>query len=128
MNCVILLGRLGKDPEVRYTAAGKAVATLSLATSQHYKDAQGAKQEATQWHRLVAWGKLAEVAQKYFRKGDLLAVEGRLAYNQWEKNGQKHTTAEVVVEKVKKIWAKSDDANRGGGQHEAGNAPDDWPF
>lgn len=95
MNSVHLFGRLGKDPEVRYTAGGTAVCKFSLATSSKYKD-----KETTEWHNLVAWGKLAEVIGQYLAKGQQAIFHGRLTYNTWEKDGVKRTTAEVVVDQM----------------------------
>lgn len=92
----MLIGRLGQDPEVRYTQSNTAVATLSLATSERYKDGNGEQQERTEWHRVVAWGRLAEICQQYLHKGSLIFVEGPLQTRQWEDNqGQKRYTTEV---------------------------------
>lgn len=96
LNKVMLIGRLGQDPEVRYTQSNTAVATLSLATSERYKDGNGEQQERTEWHRVVAWGRLAEICQQYLHKGSLIFVEGPLQTRQWEDNqGQKRYTTEV---------------------------------
>jgi single-strand DNA-binding protein len=99
VNKAILIGRVGKDPEIRHTAAGQAVATLSLATSETWKDKDGAKQERTEWHKLVVWGKLAEaVVQPYVRKGDALYVEGRIQTRKWQgQDGQDRYTTEIAV-------------------------------
>ncbi|MCG8374124.1 MAG: single-stranded DNA-binding protein, partial [Balneolales bacterium] len=75
LNKVMLIGRLGQDPEVRYTQSNTAVATLSLATSERYKDGNGEFQEKTEWHRVVAWGRLAEICQQYLHKGSLIYIE-----------------------------------------------------
>jgi len=92
----MLIGRLGQDPEVRYTQANTAVATLNMATSERYKDGNGELQERTEWHRVVAWGRLAEICQQYLHKGSLIYIEGPLQTRQWEDNqGQKRYTTEV---------------------------------
>jgi|TARA_A100001015_G_C14878481_1_gene667358 single-strand DNA-binding protein len=96
LNKVMLIGRLGQDPEVRYTQSNTAVATLSVATSERYKDGNGEQQERTEWHRVVAWGRLAEICQQYLHKGSLIYVEGPLQTRQWEDNqGQKRYTTEI---------------------------------
>lgn len=84
VNRALLLGNVGDDPEVRATSGGKRVAKLSLATNQSWTDASGAKKEATQWHSVQCWGKLADVVEQYVRKGDRLYIEGRIEYNKVE--------------------------------------------
>lgn len=101
MNKVILVGRLGKDPEVKFTAGGKAVANFSIATDESYKDAQGEKQKKTEWHNLVVWGNSVEAyVQKYLHKGDLILVEGKLQTRSWEKDGVKKYTTEINVTNI----------------------------
>ena len=96
LNKVMLIGRLGKDPEVRYTKDGTAVANLSLATSEQWKDKAGEKQERTEWHRIVLWGRQAEIAQQYLQKGRLVYVEGRIETRKWQdQNGQDRYSTEV---------------------------------
>ncbi|WP_297086197.1 single-stranded DNA-binding protein [uncultured Draconibacterium sp.] len=97
-NSVRLLGNLGEAPTVRTLESGKKVANFSLATNEIYRDSRGEKQTETTWHRLVAWGKNAEVAEKYLKKGSEITVEGKLANRQWEdKNGEKHYSTEIVI-------------------------------
>ena len=111
LNKVMLIGRLGQDPEVRYTQSNTAVATLSLATSERYKDGNGEQQERTEWHRVVAWGRLAEICQQYLNKGSLIYVEGPLQTRSWEDNqGQKRYTTEIKALQMTML------DNRGGGQ------------
>ncbi|MEW6533498.1 MAG: single-stranded DNA-binding protein [Thermodesulfobacteriota bacterium] len=99
MNKVLLLGNLGKDPEVRYTAAGRAVATFTLATSQRWKDQEGNDQERTEWHRVVAWGRLGEVCGEYLSKGKQVFIEGRIQTRDWEdQDGNKRTTVEIIAQ------------------------------
>lgn len=96
LNKAMLIGRLGSDPEVRYTQSNTAVATLSLATSERYKDANGELQESTEWHRVVAWGRLAEIVQQYAKKGSQIYVEGPIQTRAWEdRDGQKRYTTEI---------------------------------
>ena len=100
-NSVKLIGRLGQDPEIKTLEKGNKMARLSLATSDAYTDKEGNRQEQTQWHSLVVWGNLATICEKYLSKGKEIAIDGRLAYRNWEdKNGSKHTTAEIVVSEL----------------------------
>ena len=97
LNKVMLIGHLGKDPELKYTPGGAAVASFSLATNESYKDKEGNQQDKTEWHRLVVWNKQAEIAAEYLKKGAQIFVEGKLQTRSWEKDGQKHYMTEVVV-------------------------------
>lgn len=98
-NRVDLIGYLGRDAELRYTQGGLAVASLSVATSERWKDKEGALKERTEWHRVTAWGKLAEFAGK-LQKGKQVAIEGRLETRKWEKDGEARYTTEVVAQSV----------------------------
>ena len=98
INKVILIGNLGQDPDIRFTAQGMAVANLSIATSESWKDAQGQKHENTQWHRVVVFGKLAEIAQQYLKKGSKVFLDGKLQNRKYQKNGQDRYITEVVVD------------------------------
>lgn len=119
-NSVTLVGYLGKDPEVRQ-ANGTAVARLSLATSERFTDRQGKRREETQWHTLVAWGKLAELAEQYLAKGSRVMAEGKLTYRNWEdRNGHKQTSTEIVLRKLVFLDGS------GKGRDEA--EPEDIPF
>jgi single-strand DNA-binding protein len=112
VNKVILIGNLGKDPEVKRTSSGTAVADFSMATSSNSKDKDGKWQERTEWHRVVLWDRLAEVAEKYLKKGRSVYIEGRLQTRSWEdKQGQKRYTTEIVA---------SDLVLLGGGRGEEG--------
>jgi len=96
LNKAMIIGRLGQDPEVRYTQSNTAVATLNVATTERYKDRNGEQQENTEWHRIVAWGRLAEICQEYLKKGSLAYFEGPIQTRQWEdKDGQKRYTTEI---------------------------------
>ena len=97
INKVILVGNLGQDPEIKYTAGGAAVTTLSLATSESWKDKDtGSDQEKTEWHRVVLWRRLAEIAGEYLKKGSKVYIEGQLQTRKWEQDGQTRYTTEVV--------------------------------
>jgi len=98
VNKAILLGRLGKDPEIRYTSNGTAVCNFSIATSETWKDQSGEKQERTEWHRIVAFGKLGEICGEYLAKGKQVYIEGRLQTRTWEdKSGNKRETTEIII-------------------------------
>jgi single-strand DNA-binding protein len=101
VNKVILIGHLGKDPEVRYTAQGKPVANFSMATSERWNDRSGQKQEKSEWHNIVAWDKTAEICGQYLRKGSPVYVEGKLATQSWEdRDGTKKYKTEIVAHQV----------------------------
>jgi len=101
VNKVLLIGRLGNNPEMRFTGSGSAVANFNLATSENWNDKNGQKQERTEWHRIVVWGKLAELCGQYLSKGRQCFVEGRLQTRSWDdKDGNKRYTTEVVATTV----------------------------
>lgn len=114
VNKVILVGRLGKDPEVRHLENGATVANFSMATSETYKDRQtGERREQTEWHNVVLWRGLAEVAEKYVKKGDMIYVEGKLKTRSWEKDGVTRYTTEVVGDNMTMLGSKSDSSSSG---------------
>jgi single-strand DNA-binding protein len=121
VNKAILVGRLGRDPETRFTSGGQAVANFTLATDETFKDRAGERQKRTEWHRIVLWGKLAEIAQQYLKKGMLVYVEGRIQTRQWEdkRDGQKRTTTEIVGNVMRMLTSRADGvaagATSGGG-------------
>lgn len=99
-NRVVLIGNVGKDPEVRYTGNGTPVATFSLATSEIWRDKDGNVQERTDWHNIVAWRKLAEIIQGIVKKGSRLLVEGKIQNRSYEKNGEKRYMTEIVADNI----------------------------
>lgn len=111
VNKVILVGNLGKDPEVRYSPNGSAVANATLATSESWKDkSTGEKQEKTEWHRLVFFARLAEIAGEYLKKGSQIYVEGRLQTRKWQdKQGADHYTTEIVVNDLQMLGGRAQD-------------------
>lgn len=110
VNKVILIGNLGRDPEVRYSADGGAITNISLATTDTWKDKNGEKQERTEWHRVAFFGKLAEIAGEYLKKGSQVYVEGRLQTRKWQdKEGQDRYTTEIVADRMQML------GSRGGG-------------
>ena len=114
VNKVIIVGRLGKDPEVRFTSSGKAVANFSIATDESYKDSAGEKVTKTEWHNIVVWGNSVEnFVQKYIHKGDLVYIEGKLQTRAWEdkKNGGTRYTTEINVTDIKGlVTSRTEDA------------------
>jgi len=101
LNKVMLIGRLGKDPEIRYTQDGTQVANFSLATSEFSSDKAGGRQERTEWHNIVAWNKLADLAKRFLTKGRQVYVEGRLRTREWnDRDGNKRRTTEIVINQM----------------------------
>ncbi len=106
VNKVILVGRLGQDPEVRYTPSGAAVANFSVATNEAWTDKSGQKQERAEWHKVVVWGKQAELCKQYLAKGRQVYLEGRLQTRQWQdKEGQTRYTTEIQVQTIQFLGA-----------------------
>jgi single-strand DNA-binding protein len=113
VNKVIIVGRLGQDPEIRYMADGTAVTNFSLATSETWKDKQtGEKKERTEWHRIVAWRQLGELCGKYLSKGSQCYIEGRLQTRSWEKDGVTRYTTEIVANDVQFLGSRDDSSAR----------------
>ena len=122
VNKAILVGNLGRDAEMRFTAGGTPVATVSLATTEKFKDRDGNQKEDTQWHRIVIWGKTAEVLHEYLTKGKQIYVEGRLQTRQWDdKDGNKRYTTEIKADRVTLLGGGG--AGRGGGMDRGGSHP-----
>ena len=144
VNKVILVGNLGRDAELRYTPGGAAVATLNLATTEVWNDKGGQRQEKTEWHRIVLWGKQAESLQEYLTKGKQIYVEGRLQTRQWDdKDGNKRYTTEIKADRITLLGGggggRGQSMDRGGAaaavSHPGGDEPpmepitdDDIPF
>ena len=109
VNKVILIGNLGRDPEISYTSAGLAVARFSIATSETWKDkSTGDKKEKTEWHRVVAFGKLAEICGEYLIKGKQIFIEGRLQTSSWEKDGVTRYSTDIIASDMKMLGSKND--------------------
>lgn len=108
VNKVILIGNLGKDPDVRYMPSGDAITNITLATTDSWKDKNGEKQERTEWHRVAFFGKLAEIAGEYLKKGSQIYVEGRLQTRKWQdKDGQDRYTTEIVADRMQMLGGRS---------------------
>ncbi|MGI8929225.1 MAG: single-stranded DNA-binding protein [Candidatus Limnocylindrales bacterium] len=125
LNKCMIIGNLGKDPEMRYTPSGQSVTQFTVAVNRNYKDAQGERQEETEWFRVVAWGQQAEFAAEYLRKGAKVFVEGRIQTRQWEgQDGQKRYTTELVANTIQNLERRPrEDAGDGGSQIESGPRP-----
>lgn len=116
LNKAMIIGRLGQDPDIRYTQSNTAVANLSIATSDRYKDKQGEWNEQTEWHRVVAWGRMAEIAQEYLKKGSLVYIEGPIQTKQWEDNdGTTRYTTEIKALTLTMLDGKSEGGGSQGG-------------
>lgn len=133
LNKVMLIGHLGRDPEVRHTAGGQQVANFSVATSESFKDREGVRQTRTEWHKVVVWGKLAEICGQYLRKGNQVYMEGRLQTRQWEdQQGQTKYTTEVVGQNMVMLGGRGQgggqgDYQGGGGDYQNQKAPQAAP-
>jgi single-strand DNA-binding protein len=143
LNKVMLIGNLGRDPEIRYTKSGQAVANFTLATTEGWTNRSGEREERTEWHRIVAWGKLAETCGEYLSKGKQIYVEGRIQTREWEdRDGNKRYTTEVNANQILMLGRRGEgpgDAARpsadapplppeGEGEGEGGGGGDDIPF
>ncbi|HEU4333664.1 MAG TPA: single-stranded DNA-binding protein [Candidatus Eisenbacteria bacterium] len=146
VNKVILIGNLGRDPEVRTTTTGQRVANFTLATSRQWTGQDGQRQEKTEWHSIVVWGKLAEICEKYLQKGKQVYIEGRIETRQWQdKEGQTRYKTEIICEQMTMLGRAGDRNGGGEGGYEparggaaprdenyepapAGGADDDLPF
>ncbi|QCR23588.1 single-stranded DNA-binding protein [Pontibacter sp. SGAir0037] len=132
VNKVILVGNVGKDPEVRHLESNVAVARFPLATSESFKDKSGARQEKTEWHNIVVWRGLAEVCEKYVKKGMQVFIEGKIRTNQYQdKDGNTRYSTEIVADSLTMLGGKGDQAPQpvaAGGYAAKSDEPDDLPF
>ncbi len=142
VNKVILVGNVGRDPELRYTQSGQPVASFSVATNERFKDRDGNQKDRTEWHRIVAWARLAEICGEYLKKGSPVYIEGRIQTRDWEdKEGNKRQTTEIVALTMQMLGrrgeagsgpAMGDDQSRSGGGDDplsqASGADDEIPF
>ena len=132
LNMAQIIGHLGRDPEVRYTPEGTAIANLAVATNETWKDKNGEKQERAEWHRVVLFGRVAEIAAEYLRKGSLVYLQGRLQTRKWQDDhGQDRHTTEIVAARMKMLGVKRErDTQAANGKPVAPEPPfdDDIPF
>ncbi len=125
LNKVILIGNLGRDPELRYTANGQPVANFTLATTESWTNKSGEREQRTEWHRIVTWGRLAEICGEHLNKGKQVYVEGRLQTREWEdREGNKRKTTEVTANQVLMLGRRGDGP---GGPSSPPDAPEDSP-
>ena len=116
VNKVILVGRLGRDPELKYTPSGAPVAKFSLATDESFKDKTGEKQDRTEWHNIVAWNKLAEICGEYLTKGKLVYIEGSIRSRQWQdQSGNKRTSYEIIANQMQMLGSRAESERMSGG-------------
>jgi single-strand DNA-binding protein len=124
INKVILIGNLGRDPETRYAQNGSAVTNFSVATSESWRDrTSGEQQERTEWHNVVCFARLAEIAGEYLRKGSKVYIEGSLRTTSWEQDGQKKYRTEIMARELQMLDGRGDGGMSGGGMGGASNAP-----
>lgn len=132
VNKVILVGNLGRDPEMRHTQAGQSVANFTLATNERWRDKDGQQQERTEWHRIVVWGRLAEVCAEYLSKGRQIYIEGRLQTRDWEdREGNKRSTTEIVADTMQMLGKRGEGGgferdsgeSRSAGESPSGESP-----
>jgi single-strand DNA-binding protein len=135
LNKVMVIGHLGKDPEMRYTPSGRPVTTFTVAVSRSWNTADGERRTETEWFNIVAWGNLAEICKQYLYKGQQVYIEGRLQTRRWEdKEGQKHTSVEVVANEMMMLGDRRDNSNQaqeseqGEDQSEPIADEDEFPF
>jgi single-strand DNA-binding protein len=132
LNKILLIGHLGRDPEIRYTPDGVAVATFSLATSESWTDKNGSRQEHTEWHNIVAWNKLADLSKRYLSKGRQVYIEGRIRSRDWtDRDGNKRRSTEVIATQMVLLGSRPQGAEAGVQPMEpSGRAPaeSDQPF
>jgi single-strand DNA-binding protein len=135
LNKVMVIGHLGRDPEMRYTPSGRPVTTFTIAVSRSWNTADGERRTDTEWFNIVAWGNLAEICKQYLYKGQQIYIEGRLQTRRWEdKEGQKHTSVEVVANEMMMLGERRDNSNQSqeSGQAEEPSEPiadeDEFPF
>ena len=130
VNKVILVGNLGRDPEVRYAPSGDAIANITIATSEQWKDKSGEKQEKTEWHRVVFFGKQAEIVSQYLKKGSQVYIEGRLQTRKWQgQDGQDRYTTEIVADRMQMLGGRTVGGGEASGSESRRNdskAANDW--
>lgn len=128
VNKVILIGNLGRDPEVRYASSGNAVCNFTMATSRTYKDKQGERVDETEWHRVVAFGRTAEICGEYLKKGSMVYIEGRIKTNKWQdkETGADRYSTDIITENMKMLGNRGSDG--GGGAQRGSSSEGDDPY
>ncbi len=135
LNKVMVIGHLGRDPEMRYTPSGRPVTTFTVAVSRSWNTADGERRTETEWFNIVSWGNLAEICKQYLQKGRQVYIEGRLQTRRWEdKEGQKHTSVEVVANEMMMLGDRRDNSNQSQESEQDDDSPepiadeDEFPF
>ncbi len=128
VNKVIIIGRLGRDPEIRYTSSGTPVASFSVATDEKWTGQDGNRQSKTEWHNIVAWSRLAEICEQYLKKGKLVYIEGRLQTREWDdKDGNKRRTTEIIANNMQMLSSRSEDESMANSGYGKGPSSDRHP-
>ena len=129
LNKVMLIGNLGRDPEIKYTQSGTAVATFSIATTEKFKGKDGQTQDQTEWHKIVAWQRLAEICGEYLHKGSKVYIEGKLQTRKWQdKDGRDCYTTEIIAREMKMLDPRGGDSQQDQGHYEPPIGGDSLPF
>ena len=129
LNKVMIIGYLGRDPEMRYTPSGRPVTTFSVATSRSWNTSDGEKHNETEWFNVVAWGNLAEICKQYLTKGQQVYIEGRLQTRRWEDaEGVKHSSIEIVANEMMILGDKRETTNSTGTEHDNPEIDEEYPF
>ena len=130
VNKAILVGNLGKDPELKYTPSSVAVCTFSLATTEKWTDKDGNKQEKTDWHNIKIWRKQAEIAAEYLKKGSSVYIEGKIETRSWEQDGQKRYMTEIIADRFQMLGGKGNSSEKPDNSQNTNSSPpdDDLPF
>ena len=127
LNKVILIGNLGRDPETRYLPNGDAVANISVATTETWKDKSGEKQEKTEWHRVTLYRRLGEIAGEYLKKGSAVYIEGRIEYREYEKDGVKRYSTDIIASEMKMLGSRSGAGGGDATDRDGGSSYSDRP-
>ncbi len=128
VNKVILIGRLGRDPELKYTPSGAPVARFTLATDESFKDRNGEQQKRTEWHTIVAWNKLAEICGEYLTKGKQIYIEGSIRSREWQdQSGNKRTSYEIVAQRMQMLGSRADAERAAAASEARGASPEPRP-
>ncbi len=128
INKAIIVGNLGADPEIRYTQSGSQVATFNVATTERWKDKEGQQQESTEWHRIVAWQRLAEICGEYLHKGSRVYIEGKIQTRKWQdQNGNDRYTTEIIAREMKMLDRRESGSDSYGGGGSQQNYPEPSP-
>lgn len=126
LNKVLLIGGLGKDPEIRFMPNGEAVCNFSIATTENWKDKQGAKQQKTEWHNVVCYRKLAEIAGEYLKKGSQIYLEGKLQTRKWEKDGVTRYSTEIIMDTMQMLGGKPESGTQRDSEQTGGTGGGDF--